>query len=1057
MYRVFIFILLAICLSGAANAPVGQTLASRNTLPRDVRPDRDEQFVAARSLKERADSLSKKWDRTAHQNSVALNLEAASTFGENSAGEIIESLRAAARSLRILGEHKKALDRLERALKAAVGPAFSNERISILSQMAMTHFQTGGFDEGRLLVQEARQLRSAGSSVTSEADYLACEAELQYYQRNLAQSETGFERVIELRRIANDKKGEAEALTSLGQLFMVGGKYEKGIEVLSSAIPLWQELGDLRGETLTTVAIGHIYAVSSRHREALETYRRAEQGFPSDLDLTERAALYNGLSVVHESYGEIELSYSNRLKALELFEKEGDLFSQLVSLPRIGQLLFYKGERDHAIVLLKKGEEIAVKLKDEYTQFLIALMLGEVFMELGRDQEAMDLFDDALAFFEKRQNYREVAMIEAGRGKILFRQDQLGQAEASLLRSRDLRRLIKDKGGESRDSYLLSRIEAKNGRHQPAMRYAEEAISIHESLYGDISNSKLQMSFSSEIASLYDHYIGLLMTKDRTGLPEDSTHLALKAAERSRSRSMINDLVLAAANFSADADPALVERQRDIQAAMNSMADRLIDLLSSQGDKEKVRKLETEMNDLHHQLEEIKSELKQKSPVYSAIKDPPQFDVVAFQRDVLDENSVLLEFSLGNDESYLWVVDKQEVGAFILPPREEIEKRVESLRELLTARQARTGEAVDVHQARIADAEQRYWPEASELAKLLLGQAAGRLHGKRLIVVPDGKLHSFPFSALPLPDTSQPMLLTNEVIYQPSAQTLTLLTRIGVEKSNVERRDLLIFSDPVFTVDDERLSGSEVTDRPQRLQADSYRFVESLSSLPRLRGSGTEASAVIDIVGRSAADSFSDFAASRDRLLSMDLSKYRVLHFATHGVVYDQRPDLSGIVLSRYNEQGQALNEFVRLQDIYGMKLNADLVVLSACDTGVGKEIKGEGVMSLNTAFLQAGTQTVLASLWKVEDGAAQKLMREFYTGIADRRLTPSQSLRQAQIALANDPRYASPFYWAAFTLQGDVNIRPEIGRGFGMLWAPAAAVPVLLIGIYLIMRRRRS
>ena len=186
---------------------------------------------------------------------------------------------------------------------------------------------------------------------------------------------------------------------------------------------------------------------------------------------------------------------------------------------------------------------------------------------------------------------------------------------------------------------------------------------------------------------------------------------------------------------------------------------------------------------------------------------------------------------------------------------------------------------------------------------------------------------------------------------------------------------------------------------------------------------------------------------------------YKILHFATHGLIDEKRPELSGIVLSRFDETGRKMEEFFRLHDIYGMNLNSDLVVLSACNTGIGKEVKGEGLMSLNNAFLSVGAKTVLASLWKVEDGATLELMKNFYDAMANERLTPSKALQKAQIKMQKSGRYQSPFYWAAFTVQGDFRNVPEISQnsGFWFYLLPLAAV--FLLGIYSINRfiRRRN
>jgi len=256
-----------------------------------------------------------------------------------------------------------------------------------------------------------------------------------------------------------------------------------------------------------------------------------------------------------------------------------------------------------------------------------------------------------------------------------------------------------------------------------------------------------------------------------------------------------------------------------------------------------------------------------------------------------------------------------------------------------------------------------------------------------------------------------------------------LLTKVKTTSASPSK-DLLIFSDPVFTLNDQRLAGSEIAGNdaePDSAATDKFRFVESLNNLQRLQGSGLEASAILDSVNSSRTDSFSGFAATRRKLLGVRLSDYKIIHFATHAFTDEQRPELSGIVLSRYDERGRPEDEFVRLNDIYGFKLNADLVVLSACETAKGKEVKGEGLISLNNAFLQAGVRSVLATTWKVEDGASLQIMKEFYRGMAGDALTPSQALRKAQIKLWNNPQYRSPFYWAAFTLQGDPNVRPEI------------------------------
>lgn len=191
-----------------------------------------------------------------------------------------------------------------------------------------------------------------------------------------------------------------------------------------------------------------------------------------------------------------------------------------------------------------------------------------------------------------------------------------------------------------------------------------------------------------------------------------------------------------------------------------------------------------------------------------------------------------------------------------------------------------------------------------------------------------------------------------------------------------------------------------------------------------------------------------------------EIEDFKVVHFATHGLIDEKRPELSGILLSVFDSEGKELDGgFVRMQDVFGLRLNSDLVVLSACNTGIGKEVKGEGVMSINSAFLQAGAKSVVSSFWKVDDVATRDLMTEFYQGLAGDGLTPSAALRQAQVRMFNDPQYRSPFYWAAFTVSGDGRIKIGFASNTRLYGYFAAAFVLLsiitLFGVRHYRRRR--
>ena len=191
--------------------------------------------------------------------------------------------------------------------------------------------------------------------------------------------------------------------------------------------------------------------------------------------------------------------------------------------------------------------------------------------------------------------------------------------------------------------------------------------------------------------------------------------------------------------------------------------------------------------------------------------------------------------------------------------------------------------------------------------------------------------------------------------------------------------------------------------------------------LPRLRYSRDEAQAILALTRRSERLEALDFQASRATAGSDRLRDYRIVHMAAHGFVNSEHPELSGIALSMVDPRGQPVDGFLRLHHIYNLKLPVDLVVLSACQTALGAEVKGEGLMSLTRGFMHAGASAVAASLWKVDDQATSELMKLFYQEmLGPSHRSPAAALRAAQMAMWKQPRWHSPYYWAAFTLQGD-------------------------------------
>jgi CHAT domain-containing protein len=264
------------------------------------------------------------------------------------------------------------------------------------------------------------------------------------------------------------------------------------------------------------------------------------------------------------------------------------------------------------------------------------------------------------------------------------------------------------------------------------------------------------------------------------------------------------------------------------------------------------------------------------------------------------------------------------------------------------------------------------------------------------------------------------LIVEHEVVHLPSASALAVLRRELAGRQPAEKA-VAVLADPVFSADDARVKPGNKTQVGKEAPSDLTRAVNDVrGDLRRLLMTRDEAEAILSVTPRNGGLAALDFRANRAAATGDELGNYRVVHFATHGLLNSEHPELSGLVLSLVDKQGRPQEGFLRLHDIFNLRLSAELVVLSACQTGLGKEVKGEGLVGLTRGFMYAGAARVVASLWRVDDAATAELMKRFYRRMLQDGMRPAAALRAAQIEMWKKPQWQSPFYWGAFALQGE-------------------------------------
>jgi CHAT domain-containing protein len=576
-------------------------------------------------------------------------------------------------------------------------------------------------------------------------------------------------------------------------------------------------------------------------------------------------------------------------------------------------------------------------------------------------------------------------------------------------------------------SFCLARALLTVDQPEKALAEMDAAIDLLEGLRRDPVNSSLRARFMGARRRFYQFQMELLMelaAKDsRRQTP------ALGMSEAFRARAFLEELS-ARASVSSPPSPEFVRRREELERTLRDSAPEL-QLLSPEIAPDRAAALQSKVKNLVVQLELLRSSTETRKP--QEVKAPRLLIPAEIQKEVLGDGTLLLEYMLGEERSFLWLVGKDFVQVVDDLPSERV------IRDLAQ----RYAGLVAERDASMQDAAEKV---GEELGQILLHPVADRLGNHRLLISPDGALFRIPFEALPSPKPCPatsgwhrrgppPLILCNEVVYAASA---SVLAEVRTEAAHRPRppKTLAALGDPVFGRDDLRLRThlAQHADRGAHGALERSLRTLGMGGLERLKESGIEVRKISDGLGKDETLVATGFEATRDLAMNAELAQYRIVHFATHSVVLSDFPELSGLVFSQLDEKGSWKNGFLPLYEIYDLRLPVDLVVLSACSTAKGQEVRGEGVVGLARAFQSAGASRVIVSLWDVDDKATSALMDAFYRNVFNRQLSYSAALRQARIAMLSDtrnPEWAAPYYWAPFILQGEWLRTEDINKNF--------------------------
>lgn len=887
-----------------------------------------------------------------------------------------------------------------------------------------------------------------------------------------------------------------------GRRLLKRGRADQALIQLRNALNLYTAAKNSSGLAATHNELGDLYLRQGQYPVALENYQKALDGFLN----------FEKKDVVGAAVGLGDDKYNANLMLAKIGDVNFRLGKDADARAAYGRMVVQKPEGAAAKVGRRFGGLSAItggiatgrvsvaaptggvttllEAKKELDQYRVSIVYSSYELGMGRLDYANGDFESARKHFENAleaagSSLAAIASLGQVRRFRAASRTSLGDVALRTGKFKDATKFYNDaKKGAQDDKRLdlmwpaqrglgrslwLQAMQEKDAkkalplREQAIANYRESLGTIETLRQGSLRADESRTTFLATTKDVFDEAASAnaamaLLTGGSAGAPLSGKALeyaseAFRINEQSRARSLLDLLSETNAAITEGVPAELLKRKQDNLDRQQDIADVLTGInVSTEELKSKPAELDAELEKLQTEYEEIENQIRTASPRYASLTSNKPMTLAEVQQNVLDDQTVLVEYALQADDSYMFAVSKSAVSLYKLPSRGTVDKLATDLRaQLIPSKLQRRIVGIDVAEANrglgiasSAPAETAAFVAASNaLYKVAIEPAAAMIGEKRLLVVADGALNYVPFEVLLKTADAGDfaslayLVKTNEIVYAPSA---SVVGAIKQQRAKTTSRALLVIADPVFNSNDARakkgtaapasadadVRGLGIQSALSDVDGNTPASNASMEGLPlaRLNGTRIEAEQISKLAKASGgqADVWLDLDASEENLGTRDISKYRIIHVATHGLLNAERPQFTGVVLSLVGNKTR--DGFVRTDEVFNLHLGSPLVMLSACETGLGKEKRGEGVMGLTRAFMYAGAPTVGVSLWSVADKSTADLMTDFYQRLLSASASPTTSgaLRGAQLAMISGKKYSAPFYWAPFVLVGDWN-----------------------------------
>jgi CHAT domain-containing protein/Tfp pilus assembly protein PilF len=1019
--------------------------------------------TAAQQVIARAESLCANWTEASFREAAQEYDKAAQILTSNS--DFSSASHASRKSGDVyfaLGEYDKS-NKLYRDAETLAGK--TNDwlaKATAFSQMGRLQIFVGNHELAQKQLTEAlnlfRQHEADRSALAANAygDALTNLAELNYAKGDFVNSLQQLESA--LATFQDHPKGKARVHLFMGFLAGSLGETEKAVPEITQALNLSRSANDKAGEASAITALGLWHSRTGEDDRAIEMHRQALEIFRVIGDRHSQAISLNALGQSHHNLGEYPIAIDEFKQALRLFQGIGSL-DGAVSLFQIAMAHEGNGELDQAVDYYEQCLKLSRAAGKLRTEANALTQIAKVYVAQGSNQRAEKQFGKVLQFYQRINDRRGQATALNAYGEFLRKLGQTQRALEEFRRALPLSEQVGEQNILTTTLYNLAHTHFTLGAPDAALPFIQRSLGIIEDLRANVASPEFRVSYFSGVQKHYEMCIAVLMELDQRQPGSRFLTEAFLVSERGRARLLFDLVTESRTKLQSGVANELLDRERKLTGLLRVYSQYRMNLSLERKETAEIAEVDNQILKLRADYQQLQAELRQQQPRLFSAEHSPALNLRQIQNELLNSETILLEYSLGESRSYLWVITPSSIRAFTLPPRKVIEDAAREFYSLLTVRQNPEGKTAEDFKA----ADDLLTGKANELSEMLLGPLRDELGNHRLLVVPEGALQYIPFDLLPAPGAQERNVLvkTNEVVVLPSVSTLIAIRRTLKQASSTSKL-VAVVADPVFSASDDRVQIENpepgvTLAASQRVPQTMPEVLTRAGSLNRLGHATEEADAISRMAPWGTTMIAKGFQASRETAMSSTIGQYQIVHFATHGFLDTDHPELSGIVLTLVDRNGASTDGLMPLHDIYRLDLSAELTVLSACQTALGKEMRGEGLVGLSHGFISAGSKSVVASLWKVDDQATAFLMADFYESMLQKGMSPAAALRSAKLKMMQDKRWNAPYYWAGFVLQGEYANRIEVDHRSPLRIAVVVLFVLSVIGAGLLIVKKRK